>query len=229
MTDWRTLSILRTSKRIHLEASDILYAHSHFRISVDWFSQSCDLGVAEKRMRNVTLEMCYSEMSLLESELPQLDVRVDDMPGRELVFHRFAKVCGTEKALRRFTVFVVIPDYIVQSTEDGELEHLAELGLRLAKFSGVQEIVVELLYCLVERLWSFGTEPKLSATALLRRLKPLFRYYTEETEVRYNDSHIQRFIFRGPTSSQERRLIAGLDSNTISDCREEPSSAIEIK
>ena len=229
MIDWQTLSILQTSKSNYLEASDVLFAHSHFRISADWFSQSCDLGVTDKRMSNVTLEICYSEMSLLGSELPQPDVSVFDLPGGELVFHRFASLCGTEKALRRFTVCVVIPDYVVLNTEGGELEHLEKVGQRLARFSGIREIRVALVYCLDERFWWPSEEPRLSAIPLLKHLKPLSGSYTKETYTDLGRLHVQRFIFRDITPSQERRLITGLDTNTTIDCKEGPSSAIEIK
>ena len=220
MTDWQTLSILRTSKWIHLEASDILYADSHFRISVDWFSQSCDLGVAEKRMRNVTLEMCYSEMSLLESELPPLNADVYYLPGREIAFHSFAKICDTEKVLKRVVCCVEVDEDTVQSTEDGELEHLKKLGHRLTRFSGVREIIVKLAYCLIERLWWPGEEPKLPATPLLKHLKPLFVSYTEDMDASVDQMHVQCFIFRNPTPSQERSLITGQDSNTTIDGEE---------
>lgn len=228
MTDWQTLSILLTSKLIHREASDVLYAHSNFRVLADWPSQSYYRRVNEKRLRNITFDMTYHDALLFGPELPGPDVGVFDLPDYELVFHHFAKVFDTEKALRRVAVCVIMPEDILESAEDGELEQLGKLGHRLAGFSGLREIVVELIYDLGASPWWPGTEPRLSATGLLRQLKPLFWYYTEEIEVRPNDAVLQRFIFWDPIPSQEGRLITSLDNDTTIDGEERPSSAIEV-
>ena len=183
----------------------------------------------KNRMRNITIHINYDDVSLLGSELPPLDAGVSNLPSCVLAFYNFAKVCDTEKTLERVAVYVGIDDYTVQSTKDGELKHLEKLGHRLARFPGVREIIVKLAYRLIERLWWPGEEPKLSATPLLKHLKPLFGSHTEDMDASVDQMHVQRFIFRGPTSSQERRLLAGLDSDTVTGCREGPSSAIEIK
>lgn len=166
MTDWRTLSILRTSKLIHLEASNVLYAHSHFHISTDWSITRVD----EKKLRNVSFHIDYDYVSfhinydygvsLLEFELPRLDVDVFDLPDRDITLHSFARFCDTEKALKKVTVRVAFTIATVLDNQNRELEKLEILGHRLARFWGVEEIIVELIYDLCSMLWVPGAEPK---------------------------------------------------------------------
>ena len=201
LTDWHTLSILQTSKLIHLEASSILYAHSRFHITNYEDSQSLYLRVNEKRMGNVTIYIDYTEVSQLEAELPRLDLDESDLPGRELAFHNFAKACRVQTTLKSFEVCVIMPNETVQSAEGAEATHLEKLGQRLARFLGVQQISVNLIHPLSRTSWTHGAEPKILATPLLKHLRPWFGSYKEENAFNMDVEYLlQRFMFRDPVS-----------------------------